>query len=43
MKPQAVDEFYRRLAKVRPEPETELNYKTILTITAYYACMATLA
>lgn len=27
MKPQAVEEFYRRLAQVRPEPQTELNYK----------------
>lgn len=29
MKPQAVEEFYRRRAKVRPEPETELNYRNV--------------
>ena len=27
MKPQAVEEFYRRLSAARPEPETELAYK----------------
>jgi len=32
MKPQAVEEFYRRLAQVRPEPETELNYKNPYTL-----------
>jgi endonuclease-3 len=32
MKPQAVEEFYRRLAAARPEPETELQYKNPYTL-----------
>jgi endonuclease III len=29
MKPQAVEEFYRRLAEIRPDPETELQYGNV--------------
>jgi endonuclease-3 len=32
MKPQAVEEFYRRLAETRPEPETELEYRNTYTL-----------
>ena len=32
MKPQAVEEFYRRLALVRPEPQTELEYRNTYTL-----------
>ncbi|HEX9464820.1 MAG TPA: endonuclease III [Alphaproteobacteria bacterium] len=32
MKPQAVEEFYRRLATDRPEPRTELNHKNPYTL-----------
>lgn len=32
MKPEQVDEFFRRLAAERPEPETELNYTNPFTL-----------
>jgi endonuclease III len=32
MKPAAVDEFFRRLAKQRPDPKTELNYVNPYTL-----------
>src|SRR5580692_5028970 len=32
MQPQAIDEFFRRLAAERPEPETELNYVNTYTL-----------
>ncbi|MBM3538791.1 MAG: endonuclease III [Alphaproteobacteria bacterium] len=32
MKPQAVEEFYRRLSEARPEPETELQYRNPYTL-----------
>ncbi len=32
MKPQAVEEFYRRLAAQRPEPQTELQYTNPYTL-----------
>lgn len=32
MKPKDVDEFFRRLAKARPAPETELNYTNPYTL-----------
>ena len=32
MKPQAVEEFYRRLAAARPDPRTELQYKNPYTL-----------
>ncbi|HUY68707.1 MAG TPA: endonuclease III [Alphaproteobacteria bacterium] len=32
MQPQAIDEFFRRLARERPEPKTELNYLNAYTL-----------
>lgn len=32
MKPEAVEEFYRRLSEARPAPETELQYKNPYTL-----------
>src|SRR6185312_4638613 len=32
MKPQAVEEFYRRLAEAQPAPQTELEYKNPYTL-----------
>jgi endonuclease-3 len=32
MQPQAIDEFFRRLAAERPEPQTELNYINSYTL-----------
>src|SRR5580700_2764837 len=32
MQPQAINEFFRRLAAQRPEPRTELNYVNVYTL-----------